>query len=366
MAAVNTPRRGPSRNLVIVVAVLAAALAFAAYEVRERALYLHEEDARIRADMVTVASRVAGWIVRRPVEEGQAVGPGEVLVALDQRDAALALTELKAQLDAVGADKARLGADVELARAQTDTRLQSARAELASAAVVVSSLEPQLKLARDELERTRRLFQQKMASQAARDQSEAQLQRIEREHRIARANLRSAEAKVKQAAAERAQLEVLAAQREVLEQRASELAAKLKRQRLDLEDRIVRSPSKGVVDRTFVEPGEYVGAGQRLLLMHDPASVWVEANVKETQIARLAPGQRVEVHVDAYPDAELEGRVERIGHSATSSFALLPTPNPSGNFTKVTQRVPVRISVAQHEGRLRPGMMVEVRIATGK
>ncbi len=365
MAAVNTPRRGPSRNLVIVVVVLAAALAFGAYEVRERTLYLHEEDARIRADMVTVASRVAGWIVRRPVEEGQAVEPGTVLVALDQRDAALALTELKAQLDAVTADKARLGADTDLARAQTETRLQAARAELDSAAVTVSSLEPQLKLAQSELARTARLYEQKMASQAARDQAEAQLQRIEREHRIARAKLRGAEAKVKQAAAERAQLEVLAAQRQVLDQREAELAAKLARQRLDLEDRIVRSPSKGVVDRTFVEPGEYVTPGQRLLLMHDPASVWVEANIKETQLRRLAVGQKVEVHVDAYPEPELEGRVERIGHSATSSFALLPTPNPSGNFTKVTQRVPVRISIAQRDGRLRPGMMVEVRIATG-
>lgn len=362
----STPRRGPSRNLVVVVLVLAAALAFGAYEVRERTLYLHEEDARIRADMVTVASRVSGWIVRRPVEEGQAVGPGTVLVALDQRDAALALTELKAQLEAVVADKARLGADTDLARAQTDTRLQSARAELDSAAVTVSSLAPQLKLAQDEFARSMRLFEQKMASQAARDRSEAQLQKIGREHRIARANLQSAQAKVKQAAAERAQLEVLAAQREVLEQREAELGAKLARQRLDLEDRVVKSPLRGVIDRTFVEPGEYVGAGQRLLLMHDPASVWVEANIKETQLARLAPGQRVEVHVDAFPERDLDGRVERIGNSATSSFALLPTPNPSGNFTKVTQRVPVRISIAQRAGRLRPGMMVEVRIATGK
>ena len=100
-------------------------------------------------------------------------------------------------------------------------------------------------------------------------------------------------------------------------------------------------------------------------MMHDPASVWVEANVKETQLRRLALWQKVEVHVDAFPDRDLEGRVERIGQSATSSFALLPTPNPSGNFTKVTQRVPVRISISQREGRLRPGMMVEVRIATG-
>ncbi len=357
--------RKPSRNLLVAGALAAAALAAAGYEIRERMLFLHEEDARIMADMVTVSSRVAGWITQRPVVEGQAVDAGTVLVTIDQRDAEQALAELTAQRDAVLADKARLAADTGLARGQTGTRLESARAELDSAKVTVSSLEPQLALARSDLARTKRLFEQKMASQAARDQSEAQLQRIEREHRMAKAQLQSAEAKVKEADAERARLEVLAAQMTVLEKRAAEIDAKIRRQRFDLEDRIVRSPLKGVVDRTFVEPGEYVGPGQRLLLMHDPGVVWIEANIKETQLRRLALGQKVLVHVDAYPDADLEGRVERIGNSATSTFALLPTPNPSGNFTKITQRVPVRIAIAQREKQLRPGMMVEVRIATG-
>ncbi|MDH3318100.1 MAG: HlyD family secretion protein [Betaproteobacteria bacterium] len=357
--------RKPSRNLLIVVAVLAAAIAFAAYEVRQRALYLSEEDARIRADMVTVSSRVAGWITLRPVTEGQAVEAGAVLVTIDQRDAEQALVELAAQRDAVLADKTRLAADTDLARAQTGTRLQSANAELESARVTVSSLEPQLKLAQNDFARARRLFEQKMASQAARDQSETQLQRTEREYRMAKAQLQSAEAKVQEAAAERARLEVLAAQMTVLDLRAAEFDARIRRQRLDLEDRTVKSPLKGVIDRTFVEPGEYVGPGQRLLLMHDPAVVWVEVNVKETQLRRLALGQKVRVHVDAYPDDDFEGAIERIGNAATSTFALLPTPNPSGNFTKITQRVPVRIAIAQREGRLRPGMMVEVKIATG-
>ena len=355
---------GPSRRLIIVAAVLMAALVFAALQIRERLLYLHEEDARIRAEMVTVASRVPGWIVSRPVQEGQVVEPGTVLVVLDQRDAEQAHAELAAQLDAIVADKARLRADISLARAQTDGRLRSARAELESANVTVSSLDPQLKLAQSSFVRSERLFEQKMTSQAQRDQAEVQLQSIEREHRIANADLRSAEARVEEAEAERARLEVLAAQRTVLEMREAELAAKLRRQQLDLEDRIIKSPSGGVVDRVFVEPGEYVTPGQRLLLMHDPDKVWIEANIKETQLRRLAVGQQVLVHVDAYPDENFEGAVERIGYSATSTFALLPTPNPSGNFTKITQRVPVRIAIAQREGTLRPGMMVEVKIAT--
>jgi len=341
------------------------ALGFGYREFRERVLYLHEEDARIRADMVTVASRVAGWVTRVAVQEGQAVTAGTVLVEVDRRDAVLALEELDAQRAALAAERARLEAEQALVRGQTESHLQSARAEREAARVTVSSLEPQRGLARSELKRSQQLFEKKMASQSARDQAETQLQRVEREYRIAAANLEGAEARVREAEAERARLDVLAGQLAVLETREAEIAARLRRQRLDIEDRVVKSPLDGVVDRKFVEAGEYVAPGQRLMLLHDPSQVWVEANIKETALRRLAVGQPVQVRVDAYPDETFEGRVERIGHAATSTFALLPSPNPSGNFTKITQRVPVRIAVAQREGRLRPGMMVEIKIATG-
>ena len=135
---------------------------------------------------------------------------------------------------------------------------------------------------------------------------------------------------------------------------------------MDIGDRVIESPLKGIVDRRFVEIGEYVSPGQRLALIHDPERIWIEANIKETEVRRLKIGQPVEVTVDAYPEANLEGYVERIGSSATSTFALLPSPNPSGNFTKITQRLPIRISIDQQDGRLRPGMMVEIKIATGR
>jgi len=270
--------RAPSRNVVLLVLALAAALGFGAWEVRQRSLYLTEEDARVRADLITVSSRVPGWVVHRAVREGQVVAKGEALLSIDARDAELALTELAAQREAALAERARLAAETRLSRTRTEVR---------------------------------------------------------------------------------------AAERDLLEARLAEFDARIRRLTLDLEDRTLRSPVAGVVDRTFVEPGEYVGPGQRLLLVHDPSGVWIEANVKETQLRRLAVGQKVRVRVDAYPDEAFEGVVEGIGHAATSTFALLPTPNPSGNFTKITQRVPVRIGLAQRDGKLRPGMMVEVRIATG-
>ncbi len=358
-------RRGPPRGLIILALALAAAGIFGYREFRERVLFLHEEDARIRADMVTVASRVAGWVTHVAAREGQTVAQGTVLLEVDQRDAALALQELDAQRGAVAADRARLVVEQALVRSQTESHLQSVRAELTAAKVTLSSLEPQRSLARNELKRSQQLFAKKMASQSQRDQAETQLQRVEREVRIAAANLQGAEARVREAEAERARFEVLAGQRAVLEQREAEIVTRMQRQRLDLEDRTVRSPLSGVVDRKFVEAGEYVSPGQRLMLLHDPAQVWIEANIKETDLRRLAVGQAVRVRVDAYPDEAFEGKVERIGHSATSTFALLPSPNPSGNFTKITQRVPVRIALAQREARLRPGMMVEIKIATG-
>ncbi len=106
-------------------------------------------------------------------------------------------------------------------------------------------------------------------------------------------------------------------------------------------------------------------AGQRLLMIHDPERVRVEANVKETDIRYFRPGKTVTITVDALPGRRFEGTVTRVGQAATSEFALLPNPNPSGNFTKITQRLPVRIAVRQAGGALKPGMMVELEAGTG-
>ena len=102
--------------------------------------------------------------------------------------------------------------------------------------------------------------------------------------------------------------------------------------------------------------------GQRIALIHNPDEVWVKANIKETEIRHLALGQSVDITVDAYPGEAFAGEIVRIGNAATSQFALLPNTNPSGNFTKVTQRLPVKISVSQQGEKLKPGMMVEVAI----
>ena len=99
-------------------------------------------------------------------------------------------------------------------------------------------------------------------------------------------------------------------------------------------------------------------------MVHNPEAVWIKANIKETNINLLHEGAHVEVQVDAYPDEVFSATISNIGNAATSAFALLPSPNPSGNFTKTTQRLEVKIEIGPHESLLKPGMMVELKIDT--
>ena len=151
-------------------------------------------------------------------------------------------------------------------------------------------------------------------------------------------------------------------ERAILEAQRDAVLARIRRQGLDVSAHTVVSPLAGVVSKVFVEAGEHVEPGQRIALVHDPRTVHVQANIRETEVRKLALGQRVRIEVDAYPDRSFEGTVNAIGLAATSTFALLPSAKPGGSFTKVTQRFPVRIALEPDGESLRPGMMVEVFI----
>lgn len=362
----SPPVRKRRRGLWFLALALLIGAGFGAWEVSQRLAFVFEEDARIETDLITVGSQVAGSVTNIAVSEGDNISKDQVLFTVDDRQSQLSLEALQAQLGGVEAERRRLEAERRLVEAQTDSRLASVKAELSAAQVAVSSLKPQLELAKRELERTRQLFEQKVSSRRQLDQAEQQHQQIDREYRIAVAQLKSAEAKIAEAEAERRRLAVLDGELAMLERKAEEYRARIGQQRIDLSDRTIRSPIDGVVDQTFVEPGEYVEPGQRMALVHDPSRVWVKAHIKETVVRRLALGQSVELFVDAYPDKTFTGEIVAIGNTTTSEFALLPTPNPSGNFTKVTQRLPVKIAVPQSEGMLKPGMMVEVKIAASR
>ena len=352
--------RGFQRSLLLI--ALLAAVVLGAREVHDRLTHVSETDARVDAKLVTVSSRVAGWVSSVEVEEGDKIDADQLLARIDERESRLRVQQLEIQLQTNEAEKARMRAERELIDQQTASHYETELKSLNAATASVSALDAQLELARSERARASSLLERRVATRQQLEQARAEARRVEGEHRKAVAEVEESKARLGEARADRARLQVLDRSLDMLENRKAELMVHLEQQKLDLADRSIRAPVTGVVDRIFVEPGEYVTPGQRLAIVHDPRNVWVEANIKETEVRKLALGQKVAITVDAFPDESFVGEVVNIGHSTTGSFALLPTPNPSGNFTKITQRLPVRIAIDQRGDMLRPGMMVEVKI----
>ncbi|HEX7115664.1 MAG TPA: HlyD family secretion protein [Steroidobacter sp.] len=327
-----------------------------------RASHIYVNDSRIAAHVIAVSSEVSGKVTAIPVLPGDRVSRGDLLAAVDTSEATLQLRELDARIAGIDAEQEQLRAQQEMVRHQLHSRAQAARSQLAAAQAELRQREAELQTARAEYRRLSSLFENHAVSAQRLEQTRAQYIGAEQQKLRAEAAVRAARANIDEVEAQREQILVLDRQIAALESSKAALVAQRDRQRIDLEKREIRAAMDGVVDQTFVDMGEYVSPGARLLMYHDPNDIWVDANIKETDFGRLKLGAPATITVDAYPGREFKGKVTRIGHAATSQFALLPNPNPSGNFTKVTQRLPVRISVEQQEDLLRPGMMVEVQI----
>ena len=324
--------------------------------------HVYVSDSRIAANVVALGSEVAGRVTAIDVIAGDRVAKGDLLVRLDSRQAKLRLQELDAEAARIAAEQDQLRARQAMIRAQVGSRLEAGRAQIRSSEAEHRAAQAELGAARSDYERKRSLRQSGAVSVQQFEEVRAQYLTAQQNELRAAAGIESARAAMVVIESERAQVEVLDRQIAVLDAQRTALDARRDQQRVDLEDREVRAAFDGVVDATFVDVGEHVSPGSRLLMYHDPDKVWVDANVKETEFRRLKIGASATVRVDAYPDREFKGEVVRLGNAATSEFALLPSPNPSGNFTKVTQRLPVRMAIQQDAALLRPGMMVEVTI----
>lgn len=359
----------PPRNIlkkvaraVVFLGVLAAVGVWATNWIMTSMRYVQETDARVKADLVAVASRVGGWVVDLPATEGLQLTRGDILVQVDAREAGIRLAELEAELRGLQAQRERMRAEIEVVDARTESLILSEQSNVAAFTALLEAVETEVTYARDEAERARNLNDRGVLSNADLDRARTTYLGSQQQVLRTRAELAEAEADLAQARAERGELLVMERALDELTQREAVIAARVEQQSLDLRDRSILSPLDGVVTRVFVDPGEFVQPGQRIALIHNPEEVWVEANIRETEVRRLELGQRVEIAVDAYPDQPMIGRVSRIGYATTSQFALLPSPNPSGNFTKITQRIPVKIDIEGDTSLLKPGMMVEVAI----
>jgi len=317
-------------------------------------------DARVAADIVAMSSRVPGWVTVLEVTDGDAAQRGRVLIRIDDRESRLRVEALDAQLAGIARRREEIEARIALTDRQTQSRITAKQAAVRAAEARLAAAAAQLDLARQENDRAEKLAPSGAINRARLDQARAALETAKQQTLSAQADLENARAALAEAEAARGELTVLRTQLAELGPEEQRLRAQKAQAELALEDRTIVMPFDGVVDRVFVDKGEYVTPGQRLLMVHDPERVRVEANVKETDIRFFRPGKSVMITVDALPGRRFEGRVTRVGQSATSEFALLPNPNPSGNFTKITQRLPVRIAVQQDGGELKPGMMVEL------
>lgn len=328
----------------------------------QRAGHVYVSDARIASTMIAVSSRISGWIDEFPVEEGQFVQVNAVLARIDQREARLRLAELDAQLKTIEAEYAQVESQKHLVARQADTRLEAQRSKFRAAEAALSEVKVTLAQTESDWQRARLLLDEQIISREIWESRKSDFERGREKRNRMDAEVAIASAALLEAEANLARVDVLENQLNIITNKIAVANSKRDQLLLNLDDHTIRSSINGYIDETFVNAGEYVSRGQRILVSHDPDNIWIKANVKETEIRHIQVGTPVNISVDAYPDRVFRGEVSSIGNAATSQFALLPNPNPSGNFTKITQRVEVHVSIDQIDNLLKPGMMVELEI----
>ncbi len=351
-------------NVIVLLATVAAAL-WGLWWLYDRLTNVYVLDARIASDMLLLSSQVSGWIMSVPVEEAHRVAKGEVLVQIDDRRARARVAEIQAGVDVLEADIRTVEARIDLVKHRTRSRMDAAQARLEAAESALAAAQGDLEVAEADWQRANALREQDLVSQQEFEEIRNVYRSAVQSARRREADVATARADLAEAEADRAEVAVLRSELDALRKQRIQALRQLDQARTELEYHAITSPVDGVVDELFVDQGEHVSTGQRVLVMHDPERIYVKANVKETDLRYFDEGDSVSIYVDAYPGEPRQGVVTRIGGAATSQFALLPNPNPSGNFTKITQRLEVNIELDEPDPRLKPGMMVEVKIPHG-
>jgi membrane fusion protein, multidrug efflux system len=368
------------------------------------------DDAQVDGHSIVISPRVPGYVQKMDIDDNTVVNKGDLMIQLDPADyqarvdqarAALAVVEARAAslkitvpftvgttTSATAAAEAQVNADTaDLTRA-TATYDRLSTSELKFAEANIAARKAEMDKATMDVQRTRSLADQSEISHQQYDAYVATAQVTRNEWIAAQRRLEAVkqEADAAKAAQETARASILRGQAEVRESRAQELQsgvrkadyqsaladihqaqATLDQAVLNLGYTQLRAPMHGMVTRRTVEPGQQFAAGQAMFILVPLDEIWVTANFKETQMAKVRAGQRVRITVDAYNGKTFDGVVQSIASSTGSREALLPPENATGNFVKVVQRIPVKILVDQKPGSqavLRPGMNVEVKIKT--
>ena len=302
------------------------------------------DDAYLQSDLVPIAAKVPGYVTAEPVQDYQRVRAGQLIAQVYDGD-------YRATVAQAEANAAAAAAQVEALKAQSV--LQSANVD-AARAVVAATAATFDQNGRD-LAREARLLATGSGTAEARE-------KLQTTHAQLVAQLAQNRA---QAEAVSRQLGVLAAQHAQAEAAAAAQRASLELARINLGYTRIVAPQDGVIAQRQVKPGQYVGVGTQLTSLTPLPNVWVIANYKETQLTHMAAGERAEIRIDAYPGPVMRGHVLAFAPGSGAQFALLPPDNATGNFTKVVQRVAVKILIDDTDGlrdRLRPGLSVVTRV----
>ncbi|WP_338076714.1 HlyD family secretion protein [Chitinophaga solisilvae] len=321
----------------------------------------HEEtdNAQIDANVSPVIPRVSGFVKEVRVKDNQLVKKGDTLVILDDRDLAIKVQQAQ---NALMTAQANLGA-AEATTSAAEAGISTAQANIGTIDAQIEAAKVNIWRANQDYERYNNLIKDHSITQQQYEQALAAKQTAERQLDVL----------VKQKAAASRQTSVVTSQSSATSKQINLAQAGIKQRETDVDDAklnqsyaVITAPENGVVSKIYVQPGQYVAAGQSLFSVVMDNTPWVVANFKETQLEKMKLGQAVTVHVDAYPGTPLEAKVTSFSPATGAKFALLPPDNASGNFVKVVQRLPVKIEFNDPGNalvkQLRPGMNVLVDV----
>lgn len=321
----------------------------------------HQEtdDAQVDASISPVITRVSGYVSEVKVKDFQQVHKGDTLLIIDNRDLVIKLHQAEAALMAA---QSGLGA--------AEATAQSSKDNVASSESNVATIDAQIELAKVNLWRAKQDYER--YSNLIKDHSITQ-QQFEQ----ATATIQTAEKQLallqQQKNAAKQQSSAITSQSHASKSQVSVAGATIKQRQADVENAalnlsysVILAAEDGQVSKINVQNGQYVNAGQAMFNLVLNNAVWITANFKETQLTKMKNGQSAVVHVDAFPDVEIKGKVSSFSPATGARFSLLPPDNASGNFVKVVQRVPVKIELSDNDSsliqQLRPGMNVEVDV----
>ena len=339
------------RPLVIAAIVALVALAGGGRMWYRSHYFVETENAYVSGHVHPVSSRVAGVVSKVLIDDNQLVKEGDVIAELDPVDQRLKVDQILAQIDT--AEQQVIQADAQIAQVQ---------AQASAAGAQVAQSEAQLVRAKQDAERFGQLYNSQMKAVSKAELDAAVATRASAVADVA--------ARKDSAAAAKQQITAATSARNVLKAQVQVLRVQLADAQQQLAYNRIVAPVTGRIGKRTIEVGQRVTAGQQLTAIVQD-NVWVVANFKETQLADLKPGQNVKVSVDAIPGKELIGQVDSFSPASGAQFALLPADNATGNFTKIVQRVPVKIVFKQADlkalsGRLVPGMSVIAEVAVNQ